>query len=66
MQRNVVQLFLDVLASLIEVSENAQVQLSPVLLTTPHQEAVGEQGRQVDVANRQTDLVSISKHISTK
>jgi len=63
LQRNVVHLFLDVLATLIDVSENAQVQLSPVLLTTPHQEAVGERVRLVDVANRQTE--SLSEHVQT-
>lgn len=63
LQRNVVELFLDVLASPIEVSENARVQLSPVLLTTPHQEGVGERVRHVDVANRQAE--SLSEHMQT-
>ena len=44
LNRNAVDLFLRTLSSSGETTENVQVQQSPVLqlLTTPHQEGVGE------------------------
>ena len=37
----------------MDTTSNGQVMLSPTLLTTPHQEGVGERLRQVDIVNRQ-------------
>lgn len=52
LQRNVIDLFLEILRSPVDTS-NGQVKLSPTLLTTPHQEGVGKRVRQVDIVNRQ-------------
>ena len=55
LQRNVIDLFLEILSSPVDTIHvsNGQVKLSPTLLTTPHQEGVGERVRQEDVVNRQ-------------
>lgn len=53
LQRNVIDLFLEILSSPVDITSNGQVKLSPTLLTTPHQEGVGEKVRQVDIVNRQ-------------
>lgn len=53
LQRNVIDLFLEILYSPVDTTSNGQVKLSPTLLTTPHQEGVGERVRQVDIVNRQ-------------
>ena len=53
LRRNVIDLFLEILSSPVDTTSNGQVKLSPTLLTTPHQEGVGERVRQVDIVNRQ-------------
>ena len=37
----------------MDTTSNGQVKLSPTLLTTPHQEGVGERVRHIDIVNRQ-------------
>lgn len=63
LQRKLADLFLEVLASPVEVTKNLQVRLSPVLLTTPHQEGVRERFRQIYIANRQAQ--SLNEHMQT-
>jgi len=53
LQRNVIDLFLEMLSSPVDPTNNNQGQLSPTLFTTPHEEGVGERVRQVAVVNRQ-------------
>ena len=53
LQRNVIDLFLEMLSSPEDTINNNRVQLSPTLLTTPHEEGVGGRVRQVDVVNKQ-------------
>ena len=53
LQRNNIELFLEILSSPVDTANNGQVQLSPTLLTTPHEEGVGERVRQIDIVNTQ-------------
>jgi len=53
LQRNVIDLFLEMLSSLEDTINNNRVQLFPTLLTTPHDQGVRERVRQVDVVNKQ-------------
>ena len=56
LQRNTVDLFLEVLSSPVDTTEIANIRLSRPQLTTPHQEGVGERVRQVDIVNRQAEV----------
>lgn len=49
------------LSSPVETTENVQVQQSPVLLATPHQEGVGGTVRQANIVNRQA--ITFSEYI---
>ena len=57
LQRNVIDLFLEILSSPVDTTNNNRVRLSPTLLTTPHEEGVGERVRQVDVVNREAKAI---------
>ena len=57
LQRNVIDLFLEILSSPVDTTNNNRVRLSPALLTTPHEEGVGERVRQVDVVNREAKAI---------
>lgn len=56
LQRNNVDLFLEVLSSPVDTTEIANIRLSRPQLITPHQEGVGERVRQVDIVNRQAEV----------